>query len=89
MPDEEILARAHTDGRIVISHDRDFGALAVVAGKPFTGILYLRPAESQPEDTIARLNRFLNKDLPFKPPFIAVLQGTKIRVRNLEDMDEM
>jgi predicted nuclease of predicted toxin-antitoxin system len=85
MDDEEILARAHGEGRVVISHDRDFGTLVVAAGKPLTGILYLRPADIHPENTISKLARFLESDLPLEPPFIAVLRGTKVRIRNLDD----
>lgn len=85
MDDKEVLVRAHREGRVVISHDKDFGTLVIAAGKPLTGILYLRPADIHPENTISRLARFLESDLPLKPPFIAVLRGTKIRIRNLGD----
>ena len=32
--DEEILARAHREHRILITLDKDFGELAIVRGKP-------------------------------------------------------
>ncbi len=41
--DEAILAAAHAEGRVVLTHDADFGALAVRRGVPFTGIIHLRP----------------------------------------------
>lgn len=87
MADEEILSRAHQDGRVLITHDRDFGTLAIAAGKPLTGILYLRPADIRAENTIARLARFLASELPIKSPFIVVLRGTRIRIRNLDTAD--
>ena len=37
--DEEILARAHGEGRIVITIDKDFGALAALHGQPHSGIV--------------------------------------------------
>jgi len=39
--DEEILARAHAEERILVTLDKDFGEMAVVHGKPHSGILRL------------------------------------------------
>jgi predicted nuclease of predicted toxin-antitoxin system len=37
--DEEILARAHSEGRILVTLDKDFGELIIVYRKPHSGIL--------------------------------------------------
>ena len=39
--DEEILARAHDEGRVLVTLDKDFGELAVLQGRPHCGILRL------------------------------------------------
>jgi predicted nuclease of predicted toxin-antitoxin system len=39
--DEEILARAHSDERVLVTLDKDFGEMAVVRGKAHSGILRL------------------------------------------------
>jgi predicted nuclease of predicted toxin-antitoxin system len=39
--DEEILARAYSDGRTLVTLDKDFGELAIVRGSPHRGILRL------------------------------------------------
>ncbi len=39
--DEEILARAHAENRILVTLDKDFGELAVVRGAPHSGIVRL------------------------------------------------
>jgi predicted nuclease of predicted toxin-antitoxin system len=39
--DEEILAKAHNEGRILVTLDKDFGELAILKGKPHSGILRL------------------------------------------------
>lgn len=39
--DEEILERAHRDGRILVTLDKDFGELAIIQEKPHSGILRL------------------------------------------------
>jgi len=39
--DEEILARAHLQRRVLVTLDKDFGELAVLRNKPHYGILRL------------------------------------------------
>jgi predicted nuclease of predicted toxin-antitoxin system len=39
--DDEILARAHREGRVLVTLDKDFGELAVVHGQPHSGIIRL------------------------------------------------
>jgi predicted nuclease of predicted toxin-antitoxin system len=39
--DEEILARAHREGRILVTLDKDFGELVIVRGAPHPGIVRL------------------------------------------------
>ena len=41
--DVEVIRRAYVQGRVVLTHDADFGKLAVQVGEPFIGIVYLRP----------------------------------------------
>jgi len=37
--DEQILARAHAEGRVLVTLDKDFGELAIVRGVPHSGIV--------------------------------------------------
>ena len=39
--DEEILAFAHREGRVLVTLDKDFGELAIVRGSAHSGILRL------------------------------------------------
>ncbi len=39
--DEEILAIAHNQGRVLVTLDKDFGELAILRGQPHHGILRL------------------------------------------------
>lgn len=39
--DDEVLARAHAEGRALVTLDKDFGELAIVKGLPHSGILRL------------------------------------------------
>jgi len=37
--DEEILAQAHAESRILVTLDKDFGELAIMRGRPHCGII--------------------------------------------------
>jgi predicted nuclease of predicted toxin-antitoxin system len=39
--DDEILAHAHREGRILVTLDKDFGELAIIRAVPHRGILRL------------------------------------------------
>ena len=39
--DDEILAQAHREGRVLVTLDKDFGTLAFLHGRPHAGILRL------------------------------------------------
>ena len=50
--DEEILAEAHADERILVTLDKDFGELAVVFGKPHCGILRIVNFRANQQGTV-------------------------------------
>ncbi len=39
--DDEILGRAHAEGRILVTLDKDLGEMAVLYGRPHSGIIRL------------------------------------------------
>jgi len=45
--DDDILTFAHGEGRILITLDKDFGELAIVHGKPHSGIVRLVNASAR------------------------------------------
>ncbi len=50
--DEEILAKAHNEGRILVTLDKDFGELAIVKSKPHSGILRLVNLSANQQGTV-------------------------------------
>ena len=86
LPDAQVLQQAAEAGRVVITHDSDFGSLALMGAK-FTGIIYLRPGHIRADFTIKTLEAIRDKAPEVKPPFILVAERTgdtvKIRVRQL------
>lgn len=68
--DEELLRIAHREERFVLTHDADFGALAVNQGKPCYGILYLRLKNVKPAAIIQVLTELLQRELEIAPQTI-------------------
>ena len=85
--DVALLRRAVSEGRVVITHDRDFGALAVLGREPIVGIVYLRPGHIAPQFTIEMIDTIVDVAGDLSPPFIIVAQRrrnlVRVRIRRL------
>lgn len=86
LPDADVLHQANESNRVVLTHDSDFGGMAVFGAK-FTGIIYLRPGHIRADFTIKTLEAIRDNAPEVTPPFILVAERTgdtvKIRVRQL------
>ncbi len=80
--DEALLNIAYREQRFVLTHDSDFGTLAVNEGKPYYGILYLRLKNLKPTNVIRLCERVFHKDLDVSPGTILVIEETRIRIRH-------
>jgi predicted nuclease of predicted toxin-antitoxin system len=78
--DDELLEEAHRAGRIVLTHDGDFGTLALLGRRPVVGIVRVRPGHIRAQVTIDALDRLLALDLDPSPPFLVVVQGGLARL---------
>jgi predicted nuclease of predicted toxin-antitoxin system len=78
--DAELLEEAHRAGRVVLTHDGDFGTLALLARRPVTGIVRVRPGHIRAQVTIDALDRLPALDLEVSPPFLIVVQGGMARL---------
>jgi len=72
-PDIDLIRRAFSDGRVIITHDSDFGTLAVLSGEPIIGIVYIRPGHIDTKFTIETLTAMLQEDFELSSPFILVV----------------
>ncbi len=85
--DVDLLRRAVAEDRVVVTHDRDFGTLAVLNGEPIVGIVYLRPGHIVPDFTMETIDVAVNALHDLSPPFIVVVQRKNghvtMRVRRL------
>jgi predicted nuclease of predicted toxin-antitoxin system len=84
--DESLYRMAIADQRVIITHDRDFGRLAVFAEEHPPGIVYLRPGHLDTAFTIQQVRQLLAASLDVVPPFMVVADQTsaelRIRVRS-------
>jgi predicted nuclease of predicted toxin-antitoxin system len=83
--DVHILRQAHAQHRAVLTHDGDFGTLAIGRGEPFTGIIYLRPGHISATFVLETLKAIASTTTEVEPPFIVVAERkgemVKIRIR--------
>ena len=81
--DVSILRRAMAEGRIALTHDRDFGTLAIQRGEPFVGIVYLRPGQVSPVHVLGMLDAINCSKFELIPPFLVVARrrGDTVRIR--------
>jgi predicted nuclease of predicted toxin-antitoxin system len=78
--DEEILARAHAEGRTLITIDKDFGELAVLHGQQHHGIIRLvdLAARAQGPTSLQVLERY---GVELQAGAIVTAQPGRLRIR--------
>lgn len=82
-PDDVVLTRAQSEGRLVVTQDKDFGELAFRFGLPARcGVILLRLTGDDPDADIARMLAVIGERLDWTGQF-AVATDDRIRVRPL------
>jgi predicted nuclease of predicted toxin-antitoxin system len=82
-PDSAVLRRAAEENRLVITHDKDFGALAFHWGLPASsGVILFRLAGDNPDVDNARILDVLDRGADWAGHF-CVVTDDRIRVRSL------
>lgn len=75
MRDSDVLAVASSEGRILITDDRDFGELIFRQGQSHTGVIFLRLGNDADLDAkIARINHVLTTHIDQLDRFLVVTQ---------------
>jgi predicted nuclease of predicted toxin-antitoxin system len=79
--DDEVLARATAEGRILITSDKDFGELCFRRALPSCGVVLIRGKDLTAEGRIRLLQRLLASDPPLETSLFIVLTDKGIRRR--------
>jgi predicted nuclease of predicted toxin-antitoxin system len=84
LPDPDILAKARQEGRILLTHDLDFGELMAASGANLPSVATFRLRNMQPANINHHLREVTNlhQDALDKGAVITVTEG-RIRVRLL------
>ena len=83
--DEELLETAYQENRWVLTHDSDFGSLAIHEDKPYWGVVFLRPRDLKPDNVVRVCNRLLQQDVDVSQPTMVVVEEARIRIRQTGD----
>jgi predicted nuclease of predicted toxin-antitoxin system len=81
MTDRDVLSTAHSENRILITNDSDFGALVVAEGRKHSGVILMRLGPTVDlQAKIDRLNAVLQRDEQELHRFV-VVTNHRIRIR--------
>ncbi len=85
--DRHLIQLAMSQGRVVVTHDSDFGTLVVRHHSPVIGIVYLRPGHINSQFTIVSIQALMSQTFELPARFVIVVKRTgddiTIRVRDL------
>ncbi len=81
--DENILAKAHAESRVVVTQDKDFGELAFRRRLPVScGVMLFRVSGKTPDEDNQRMIRAIESRTDW-PGHFSVITDTRIRMRPL------
>jgi predicted nuclease of predicted toxin-antitoxin system len=84
--DEEILRKAHAEGRILVTLDKAFGELAIVRGQSHCGIMRLVPISArQQASVILRVLSLYGNEL--QAGAVATVEPGRVRIRPPEALE--
>jgi len=81
--DRYILDMAYADERFVLTHDSDFGTLAINEGAPCYGIIHIRLKNLKVENVCGVLEKLLKIDIEIAKGSILVVEDARVRVRSV------
>ena len=84
--DEDLLNIAYQQQRFILTHDSDFGTLAINQEYPCYGILYLRLKNLKPQNVISVYQQVLSMDVDVFPGTILVIEEKRISIRHPSDL---
>ncbi|MBF0557442.1 MAG: DUF5615 family PIN-like protein [Nitrospirae bacterium] len=81
--DEYLLKKAYEHKRFILTHDSDFGTLAINEGNPCYGIIYMRLRNLKVSNVITVLEKLLHFERDISERSLLVVEDAKVRIRQL------
>lgn len=81
--DAFLLRKASKARRFIITHDRDFGRLAINQRQSCYGVIYLRLRDQRSSNVVRVMREFLNRDLDIRSGTLIVLRESQARIRRV------
>ncbi len=82
--DEELLEIAYKEQRYVLTHDSDFGTMAIHEGKRCYGIIYIRVKNLHPQNVTKVCEKLFELKTDLVPGSILVVGEARLRIRKLD-----
>lgn len=83
-PDNAVLQRARTEGRIVLTFDLDFGDLLAAGGQTLPSVIVFRLQDETPASVTPRLMRVIaERQTELSSGAIIVVEESRYRLRRL------
>ena len=79
MDDDEIIEKAHGEGWVLITNDKDFGERVYRARRPHRGVVFLRLADERAANKIEVLRRLLESYADRLADKFVVATETRVR----------
>jgi len=84
MPDGEILAKARTEGRVLLTHDLDFGELLAASGGELPSVIIFRLRDMRADNVNFHLFSILDKQsAALERGVVCSVTERKVRIRAL------
>jgi predicted nuclease of predicted toxin-antitoxin system len=84
LPDGEILARARAEGRVVLTHDLDFGELLAASGGALPSVIIFRLKDMRAENVSSHLFSVLHQQSEaLNNGAVCSVTDKKVRIRAL------
>ena len=87
LTDEQVLRRAESEGRILLTNDKDFGELVFRLHRLATGIVLLRLGTEEGIEKAARFIDILPSIEAQLPGHFAVVTEERVRLRPVQSLD--
>ncbi len=81
--DLEVVTRAYLEERVIITHDTDFGEIAIRHGLKFPGLILLRLEAQSPEDVLAKFIHYWPQLNEMAVGRICVVMNQRLRFRDM------